>query len=100
MAKMTEIATGSPSGTALTASAITNCSAAVSSIPRHSANPRATTDAASTTMTIWLTSLSIVRSTGLASRGWLERAASLPYSVAFPVAVTMASALPPITNDP
>ena len=52
MAKMTEIATGSPSGTALTASAITNCSAAVSSMPRHSANPSVTTDATNTTTMI------------------------------------------------
>ena len=52
IAKITEIATGNPSGTALTASAITNCSAAVNSMPRHSANPSATTDATNTTTII------------------------------------------------
>ena len=98
--RTTEIATGRPSGTALTDSAITKRRLSAMSRPLSRARPNVTSASAPTTITIFVIRASILSWTGLLDSVRSASVAILPNCVLLPVAVTTPVALPPTTNEP
>ena len=98
--KMTDMAIGKFSGTALTLRAITKRNASLHSTPRASANQKANKAIPRITATIRVIRLSIFCCTGLTLWSPDDKSLKRPNSVSFAVAVTIAMAVPPTTNEP
>src|SRR3990167_1357812 len=95
--KITDNATGKPSGTMDTLKASTNLSASLAGIPLTSDNTKTISASSPIIFTRSETRWSIFACTGLLERSSTASSAILPYSVLLPVSTTNALAVPAIT---